>query len=239
MDDFTWLSKYGPSSSIVILSLIAIVVITLKSENIVNLFNAIFKKKIVRSCGDCLLIIFGIREKYEAEINTSDKNILRSQMSYFEQKAQEITLWLIQSFQDDMDRLGKDAPLSLKIAQSGNYHEALKNAMGAVKDEVRRSFKENGFYELNDAEYSMYVKSKTRTLISIAQSYLSTYYTTNDAIVSLKYRFDKLDTSRLFDVAFDVFGNAKSVVKESIEKQEKLKSDLKKDIDNFIENKKV
>ena len=235
-DLFDWLLKLGPKTSVMMVVSILIITALIKSQTIIDIFKWFKKKKAIRSCGDCLLILFGIREKNEYEIQNIERNILRSQMNYFEQKSQEVILWLTQSFQDDLDRIGSQAPESLKIAQLGNYHESLKNAMKCVQDDMRRSFKENGFCELADNEYSNYVKSKTRTFISIVQSYLSTYYTNCEPIVSLKYRIDKFDSSRLFDIAFDIFGYAKLIIKEAEEKQRVLKLEMRKEIDSFIEN---
>ena len=207
----------------------------IKSDTIIDLFQWFAKRKGKKSCGDCVLILFGIREKYELEIYQKNKNILRAQMSYFEQKAHELTLWLILSFQDDMEKLGVGKSPALVLSQSCNYQEALKNAMVCVKDEVRKAFKENGFHELSDQEFTAYVKSKVKTLISIVQSYLTTYYTSADAIVTLKYRFDKIDYNRLTDVGFDVFGNARNVVQEAKLAEEGLKKRLSEDIDSFLE----
>ena len=223
-----WLSKFSPSVAFLILLMVMIIFALVKSKTIIDVYKFVSRKKGTRTCGDCILILFGIREKYETESYRIERNILKSQMSYFEQKMQEVTLWLIQSFQDDIDNLGKSKPASTRLNQLCNYQEAIKNAMSAVKDEVRKAFKENGFVEMTDLEFTQYIKSKLRTLTSIAQSYLSTYYIQNeDTIVSLKYRFDKLDYNRLNELAFDIFGTAKGVVKDAYkEEEEKSKNNL-------------
>jgi hypothetical protein len=239
-DLFGWLkaSEGSPKAVIAILLVILIIALIIRFKEIVDFFKWITGKQSIRSCGDCILILFGIREKYESESYALSKNILRSQMSYFEQKVQELTLWLTQSYQDDLELLGKDRPGQVKAEQFGYYQEALKCAMMAVKDEVRKAFKENGFAELSDSEFSIYVKSKLRTLISIAKSYLSTYYIQNsDTIVTLKYRFEKLDYNRLNDVAFDIFGTARDVAKETIVREKELKEKFKNEIDSFIKKK--
>lgn len=192
--------------------------------------------RIKRSCGDCLLIMFGIRERHEAEIHKINTNILRSQMNYFEQKSQEVLLWLTQSFQDEMEVLGADKPVNVRIAQYGNYQEALKNALEAAKNEYRKSCKENGLMELSDSEFSSYVKSKARALIFITKSYLSTYYVqTDDTIVTLKHRFEKLDTNHINEIIFNAYENARDVVKEAKLKEKESKEKFIKEIDSFVE----
>lgn len=237
---FDWLAKFSPTTSAVLLLIVLVIVLFFKSKDIIEMFNWIAKRRISRSCGDCLLIMFGIREKYEIESSKIQTNILKSQMSYFEQKIQDILLWFTQSFQDDVEKLGHDKPGHIKILEFSLYQEALKNAIEGVKGELRRSFRENGFVELSDIEFSNYVKSKTRTLISIAKSYMNTYYTqTDETIVTLRYRFEKLDYNRLNEVAFDVFGFARDVVKESEVKEKELKEEFKKEIDLFVNKNKV
>ena len=238
-DLFSWLSKFTPTSSAFILFVILIIVLLVRFKDIFAFVKWVTKRSPARSCGDCILIMFGIREKYETESEQISHSILRLQMSYFEQKIQELLLWLVQSYQDDLELLGKDKPGEIKAQQFGYYQEAIKCALLAVKDEMRKAFKENGFIEFSDNEFSIYVKSKLRTLISIAKSYLTTYYFQNtDTIVTLKYRFEKLDFNHLNDLAFDVFGYARNIVKEMKLKESEIKENFKKEIDVFIEKNK-
>lgn len=238
MGNFEWISKLTPHT-IITVSILLVVVLLLKFKDIVDVIKWVNKKEKGRTCGDCILILFGIRENYETESYRIQHNILRSQMAYFEQKSQEMVLWLTQSFQDDIELLGKDKPAEMKTSQFGYYQEALKCAMMAVKDAIRRSFKENGFVDFSENEFSSYVKSKLRTLTSIAKSYLSTYYIQNsDTIVTLKYRYDKLDHNRLNELIFDVFGYARDIVKESEAKELEIKEKFKNEINVFVEKNK-
>lgn len=45
-----------------------------------------------------------------------------------------------------------------------------------MKDEIRRSIKENGFYELNGNDFSQYVKNQTKVLISIFRKHIINLY---------------------------------------------------------------
>lgn len=237
MEDFLeWLSNFGPLSAIVFLLLVLIIIILIRIKDITLFFTWLMKNKNSRSCGDCILILFGIREKYELESSKIIHDILKSQMSYVEQKQQELLLLFCQSYQDDLEKLGKDRTNEEKSEQFGYYQQALKCAFGMIKDEVRKSFKENGFIDLNDSEFLIYIKSKLQTFISIVKSYLTTYYfQNNNTIVSLKYRFENLDHTMLNDMMFNIFGNARNIVKESILKEQELKDKFKKEIDDFIE----
>lgn len=233
---FAWLSKIDPKIAITVLCLILAITIIVKWETVAPLFKWITGRSLKRSCGDCVLILFAIREKYESDIYNVEKHILKSQMVYFEQKEIEIVQKFTESFRNDIELKSDDHTVALKIAQINNYQEAMKNSLSYVKDELRRSFKENGFCDFSDSDYSTYVKSKTKTFISIVQSYLSTYYTNTESLVNMKHRFNKLNTNEIESIAFDVYNNARAVYKDSKDKIAKLKEEFKADIDAFVTN---
>ena len=235
MEEFLgWITKLEVPVVIWLLVLLIIILLLLRIQGLTDIVKLLFKNRNGRKCGDCILILFGMSEKYHTDSQEIKTNILRCQMSYFEQKIQEITLWLVQSFQDDLAILGNGKSPSLKVSQFSSYQEALKNSMSAVKNEIRKAFKENGFSHMSEVDFENYVKSKLNTLISISQTYLSTYYAqTDETIVTLKYRYDKLDHKRLYDVCFDIFEKARSIELDAAEKSKLLKSNFKTDIDNF------
>ena len=129
-------------------------------------------KKHKRGCGDCLIILFSIREKYEFLRRGMINDIAKGQMQFAEKKLQEILFFLIQSFSNDIRLLGKESSNEIKVMESALYCEALKNGMLVAKNEIRRSFKENGFYDASGAAYTNYIKNQTHSLISIVRSYL-------------------------------------------------------------------
>jgi len=231
---FGWLTKFDAPTVMIMLFLALGIVALLKVKGLSEIIRFLFKNKATRTCGDCILILFGMSEKYHTESTEIKTNILRCQMSYFEQKIQELSLWLVQSFQEDLATLGNGKSPFLKMSQFANYQEALKNSLSAVKNEIRKAFKENGFTHMADIEFDNYVNSKVKTLVSISQTYLSTYYPqTDETIVTLKYRYDKLDFNRLRDMAFDIFEKAKAIELDAVEKSKQLKQTFKTDIDNF------
>jgi hypothetical protein len=238
-DFFGWVTKFDAPIVVTILVLFIIILMLLRIKGLSDIIKLLFKSEKGRKCGDCVLILFGMSEKYHSESLEIKTSILRCQMSYYEQKIQEIYLWLTQSFQEDIRILGVGKPSTVKITQFANYQEALKNSLSCVKNEVRKAFKENGFSHMSEVDFEDYVKSKVKTLISIAQMYLSTYYTqTDETIVSLKYRYDKLDVKRIYETFLDIFGRAKSIELEAAEKTKLLKSTFGTDIDNFTSSNK-
>ena len=83
------------------------------------------------------------------------------------------------------------------------------------------------------------IKSKTKVFISIAQSYLSTYYSNVDSFVDLKKRFSRLNVSEIESLVFDIFNNSRDIYNDSKEKISKLKESFKTDIDKFVSTKRI
>ena len=240
---FKYLQKLSPSTSIIALLIALVVLIVSKWDSISKFIKWILGKSSKlrkRTCGDCVLILFGIREKYEHEIRHLDTSLLRQQMKFGEQKIQEAIFFLSQSFADDIKILGDGAEYEKKAVQSALYCEALKNGMLSVKDELRRSFKENGFGAFSEIEFSHYVKDKTKIMLTIVRSYLNQHYIDGDGtIVHLKERFERMDESglRKFEGwSFEVFTSAKDLIEEHRVKKERLTEEFRSEIDKFVEN---
>jgi len=51
-----------------------------------------------RSCGDCILILMGEREKYELKMNLKQDRLLRQQMNFIEQRLIEMEGLFIETF---------------------------------------------------------------------------------------------------------------------------------------------
>ena len=237
---FKYIQKLPPSSAIVILILGIILMAISKWDSIMKLIKLAFGKSgsKKRTCGDCVLILFGIREKYEYQIRIIDINVLRQQMKFSEQKIQELVFFLSQSFIDDIKLMCKDGDYEIRVREIALYCEALKNSVLSIKEELRRSFKENGFQELSENEFTHYVKDKTKLMITMVRSYLNQHYIDNDStIVHLRERFQNMDNTNMHkfeDWCFDVFNNAKDLVKDAKKSKEEINSKLISEINSFV-----
>lgn len=188
-----------------------------------------------RSCGDCIVILFSKGKKHEVDRNKFLDRILKDQMNFVEQKIIEIQLKTFQSFRKDVLEFGTEIDHAEKEKQYKQYCETLKNALEIGKNEVRRSFKENGFHSLSGLEYSNYVKDKTQTLISMVKTYLIDHYPHERMVVTLDHRFANLDERMIEDEIFEVFNKAKEVRNEAEAKVAELDEGFKKDIDSYAE----
>jgi hypothetical protein len=142
---------------------------------------------------------------------------------------------MFQSYRKDLQRLGRNLESEEEDKQYKQYCETLKNALMTCKDEIRRSFKDNGFHELSGIEYSSYIKDKTGTLISIAKSYMVDRFPHENMAVSLDHCLKNLDTRMIEDITFEVFNRAKAIRMEAEENVAKIDVDFKEDLDKYVE----
>ena len=231
-------SKVPSWLAVIMLAMAAIITLLSKWEQISKVFG---KKHTThkRSCGDCVMMIIGIREKFEYEARRLRSSILRAQMTFAEAQIHEAIYQLVRTFRKDLDELGAGKDQDSKNFELTMYRESLKNAInGCVKDEIRRSFKENGFLEMSEVEFSAYVKQKFGTILSMAREYLLQYYPENEnTIVTMKYRFENMDEQRFESMVFQIFRNAKEVVIDAKDQEKGLLKEFHYSIDNLVNNK--
>lgn len=201
------------------------------------------KKKVKRSCSDCMIISFHRWINYMEEVQSIKNNIIDVQERFAEEKIKEITIKLqldYKSHQMDIrsDEENQNPDLEEEQKEYILYEEALHNAFRLVKEEILRTFLENGFHELSGERFSLYVKNKTKDLIRIGKQYMLTKYPPHGMKISLESRFDRLDEKYIEDVTFDVYVNAKSIRNNAEYKIEKIKEDFKKDQEEFISGEK-
>jgi hypothetical protein len=186
-----------------------------------------------RSCKDCVLLILSKKAQHSSIVEKKEASILRDQMNFVEQKMQEVLFGFIDSYNQQQKEVGDVDPIR-KNKEITLYSEALKNALFQVKDEVRRSFKENGFHELKDSDFREYVKDKTRAIISIAKNYFINRYPHQGMQIGLSERFVKLDEARIEDLTNEVFIKAKEIRNDIDEQIKKLNESFANDMGKFM-----
>lgn len=234
------LQGLSPGATILIVTLVVLIVVFSKISTIIKFIKWIFriKNKKATSCGDCVLILFGIREKFEYESNMLNNSLLRKQMTFVEQKIQEITLFLTQNVSDYISTFNRKNGKNYRTIEFALYCESLKNAMMLVKNEMRRSFKENGFSKYTEMELSYYVNTKTSGIITIIKTYLDKYYLDNDrSTIRLKATFRKIDElyrKKINDWVFEIFKNSKDLYLYTDNRNKEINEELKSEIDKFV-----
>ena len=193
-----------------------------------------------RSCADCALLLFSKRERLEYRKRDIENKILKNQMNFAEIKLLEVQSGLLHSYREDLkNNRGSSFDHIEEHRQYKLYQGLLSSALMSVKDEIRRSFKENGFEKMGGSEFSTYVKNKATNLTSIGKDFMINMYPYDGMIISLDSRLDKLDAMypKLEDSCFETYVKAKEVINEANEKIEALSVEFATEIDEFLENK--
>jgi len=110
-----------------------------------------------------------------------------------------------------------------------------------IKDELRRSFKENGFYELSGAEFSTYVKDKSKTIISLLKQQIINLYPSAESktFVSMDDVISYITSKEheIEDIVFEMFTEGKKCWKHGLSETEKIDDEFVKDIEEFVAEK--
>lgn len=194
------------------------------------------KKEGKRSCKDCILLILAKEAKHSSTVDIRRSSILRDQMNFVEQKMQEVTFSFIDSYNKQQKKTGITDQIVLN-KDITLYSECFKNMLYLIKDEVRRSFKENGFHELEKEAFSEYIKDKTSGLISLGKNYMINHYPHQGMLVTLSDRFKKLDEEALFTIIHEVFEKAKEIRNEADSDIKELDIKFAEEIDGFVTEK--
>lgn len=139
------------------------------------------KQPRVRTCGDCIRLLMAKRTGFEVMYNTKHSSVLRQQMIFAEHKIIEIEQ-------------------IIKTEVRCNF-----------KDELRRSFKENGFNDMNDLDYRNYLDERCETLCNLLNT------------------ADK----EIPPIIKEIYDNAKAVKSRIDLEIKKLEEDFIVDIDTF------
>lgn len=194
--------------------------------------------KIKRSCGDCILILMGEREKFEFNMRKRLDKLLKAQMNFVEQKMIEMEGMLISSYtvlfnsaQNHAQFTGDGSNIEYKM-----FYGLIRDVLMTVKNEVRKSLKENGFYEITDTEFSVYVKDRVQVIITIMSQQLRNLYPSQGTVVTIEEIITNIEKKQpqLQSFVFDVYINAKQAVAETDQEIETLKNSFAQWVDEFV-----
>lgn len=231
--------------TIVIIALIAIVIIMLKGK-----IKAKFGDKIIdiggddpeppptasikqkRSCGDCVLLLMGEREKFEFKIRKETNKIMKNQMTFVEQKLIEIQTALLDDITCIINKDTIDESVQYKL-----IYGLLKDSLHNIKDEIRRSFKDNGFCDLGVSEFSSYLKDRTQILNSMLVQYIRNMYPDRGGVLEASKIINVIEQRKNFlsGLVNDLYMYAREVKLETDKKVNILQEQFIKWVDKFIE----
>ena len=213
---WTWLSTLPPPIWIGTIAIVAVLLIVMAVWGKVNIKigkNQIgFGSRNTRSCKDCMVLTFSKREEFEVKRRRLENSILKSQMNFAEHKIESVLFGLCQDYREHLkQKRGEAVDNDTEHREYVIYEEIVKQSLSLVKDEVRRSFKENGFHELGGVEFQTYVKNKATDLINRGRSYLLHRYPSVGMVIPVDERIDRMNIGQMEDICFDIYVNAKDV----------------------------
>lgn len=234
------LGPVGGTCTIVVLLLAVVGVavlgkLTIRSSGGIRTISLGRSKK--RSCSDCVLLLLGKRERLEHRVEIIENRVLKDQMNFAEQKLIEVQSISLHSYRETLKtNASQPRDLDQEQLQYRMYQGILSNALMAVKDEIRRSFKENGFETVSGAEFSNYVKDRVTTLASIGRDYVVNLYPYQGTLVSIEEREDFLEKARsqLEDICFEVYIKAKEIKLAAKMKVKEMEKEFADEIEEFI-----
>lgn len=196
-----------------------------------------FGRMAKRTCGDCILLIMSKRERFDSQRNFVLNRILKEQMNFAEQKMIEVQNLLLTSYREMLNRKSKDSTGFEENKQYRLYQGILASAFIPIKDEIRRSFKENGFESLSGSEFVLYTKTKMQILLAMGKSYINDLYPYEGMFVTIEDRRKNLEqiTPRLEDICSEVFTKAKDIRIDANKKVGSLEKDFSKEIDELLQ----
>lgn len=111
-----------------------------------------------------------------------------------------------------------------------------------LKNELRRSFKENGFDNLSGHEFASFVKDKSKTLHAMLRQHLMDLYPPDERklFVSMEEIMDYLDKkeSEYEDIIFEIFIEAKKFKRHEIETYKKIDINFGDEVERFVKKNK-
>lgn len=235
-----WLLANSAPIVIIVLVLVLLIVLVWKIDTIKTFLPKHSTKPIRRSCSDCMMIAYGIWLRHDAAIDKIKHNIIEHQMRFVEQKIEEYELLLLQDYKKDQVKKRKEniitkiEHLTQEHKEYILYQEALHNAFRLIIKEIRRSYKENGFYNLHAERFASYVKNKAKDLIRIGEQYMMSVYPQEHMFIAIEKRFQKLDERQIEDLTFEIYINAKTTYNEAHKQMTQLEKQFQIDIDKHI-----
>jgi len=111
-----------------------------------------------------------------------------------------------------------------------------------LKDEIRRSFKENGFEEMNDNDFSQYTKNQSKILISTLKNHFINLYPNSKTLkVSMEDVLFYINSqeSKIEDIVFEIYIEAKRIKKKDIETFQEIDKRFTEEIESFVKKNKT
>jgi hypothetical protein len=191
-----------------------------------------------RSCADCLLILDAERAKYEMKMQKKTDRLLTLEMNFIEQKLIEFEGMLLEDFNTMLHDLKKvqNIDAGRSEVEYKLYYGLLREGMGAVKGEFRRACKENGFHDMNEADFANYIKDRVLIVLTMLTQHLRNIYPMQGVLIPIYDIIVNMESQskELHDYIFNIFLNVKQIIKETNTEIDAFKKDFSTWVENFV-----
>lgn len=236
---FAFLLSIPWPASISLLALIVIILALLKLDKLILLLNIKNNNNSTKNqnFGDIILSFSVKREKYEFKKRLIESSILKEQMNFAEQKLSVIKFLLLESFRKKLIDVDLENQLNMveDNKQFAIYRETLGNALVLMKDEIRRSMKENGFSKMNQNEFNEYINNQHKTILTISKNYILINY----PFIGMNVKMDEfkgIEQDSITNLIYEIYERAREIKLDIDERLNELNKEFNEEIDKFIEN---
>jgi len=222
---------------IIVLGLI--IIISGYGKKIIEKIKEQFTPKKLK-CEVCIKMVLMKSIMIQTKMGFILNNILRDQMNIVEQKISEIKTILINTYSEELNKsrsIEKDNRyLYDETIQYKLYLGLINDALFLVKDELRRSLKENGFHKKAGLEFSVYVKDKVKQIIYLIEQHLRNLYPMMGMIVLLDKELENINNNshKIEDIMFELFADSKVIKNEADLKLKECEEELLKFINKDL-----
>lgn len=191
------------------------------------------KKK--RSCKDCMLILTNEYDKHNLTKKVQEDKVLTKRMNYTEEKLTVLESDITALYEKRLSSLASEKNRNTRI-ESKMFFGVLREVISNVKKEIRRSCKEDDFYELPETEFAKYVTDKAKLTISIMIRELKLQYPSYDALVPIDTVI--MDIESMTDIIHgyikDIYEYANVVVKDNEKEVKEMEKKYQRWASNFL-----
>jgi hypothetical protein len=160
-------------------------------------------------------------------------NQIRDQMNVAEQTSDRIRSYMLANYLKLLENKGLD-----KIVGSVSYHcyrLLLKDISVELLREIRQSFRENHFIDMNDVSFNSYISSKFEFFRSNASELINQYYFYDKDIKREElFRFNMENITKVKELFFHVYSEARMIAREYKQKEIELDEKLEKLLEKFL-----
>lgn len=198
-------------------------------------------RRLKRSCKDCVALMGTLREKFIIQCDKLSSSILRTQMTFAEHKLEQIELLTVREFDklwaaEKANLQGVEDVVGEILKQQKLFLCVLRETIHIMRDEIRRSFKENGFYDMGEEDFSHYLKDRVRVLNTIMCEHFRSVYPPAESMVvspeALQTIFDKIQQD-FTEIVRDIYKNASGTRRNTLASIAVLEVQFQKDLDKI------